>query len=497
MQINESANSSSKKRRTTQINEDRISTLPTPILHHILSYLDTKFVVQTSILSKTWQSIWISIPFLNFTMFRNYKNKNNFMDFVNKVLLFRDSSKIEKFRFYCVESTAYDVLHRIGDWIQLAVRCNVEVMNLNIRPEVGRLELPNYLFTCKSLVKVKLFMLLREKVMNVRYCGLTVLYLPGVVNLPNLRKLVLYSLLIRETEFMNKIFTSCPVLEKLVMINCGLAEIEDMVISAAQLKILEIDGFGRYTIAGSEEICKISIHAPNLISLVYKADIGNGYTLEHISSLVTADIDLQTSNRYAGKELVSGDYIEQVSESAINILQGVSNAKSLRLSASLLEVLPEPTGLQPTPFLGLRQLKLTIWLSRNCIWGIKYLLENSGNLETLFLEITDEYRSRRLEYPYCNEIQVHPTKIWEYWGTDFKLCCNFDHLKFIEIDHIRGRVNELEFLKVLLVRARALETLIIFTMGGHAPGYRRQLKKFCEELLASPRASSRVTIVVD
>ncbi|GAY38608.1 hypothetical protein CUMW_037960 [Citrus unshiu] len=45
---------------------DRISNLPEPIQHHILSFLSFKHVVKTSVLSKTWAQVWRKFPFLVF-----------------------------------------------------------------------------------------------------------------------------------------------------------------------------------------------------------------------------------------------------------------------------------------------------------------------------------------------------------------------------------------------------------------------------------------------
>lgn len=48
------------------MNDNRISLLPDTLLHHILSTLNTKFVVQTCLLSKRWKTLWTLIPTLNF-----------------------------------------------------------------------------------------------------------------------------------------------------------------------------------------------------------------------------------------------------------------------------------------------------------------------------------------------------------------------------------------------------------------------------------------------
>ncbi|CAN0878542.1 F-box/LRR-repeat protein 25 [Linum grandiflorum] len=45
---------------------DRLSSLPDSILHHILSFLDIKCVVQTSVLSRMWRCVWKHTPVLYF-----------------------------------------------------------------------------------------------------------------------------------------------------------------------------------------------------------------------------------------------------------------------------------------------------------------------------------------------------------------------------------------------------------------------------------------------
>ncbi|XP_058735067.1 putative F-box/LRR-repeat protein At5g41840 isoform X2 [Vicia villosa] len=47
-------------------NIHRISDLPDSILSHILSFLPTKFVATTSILSKRWKPVWLYVLILNF-----------------------------------------------------------------------------------------------------------------------------------------------------------------------------------------------------------------------------------------------------------------------------------------------------------------------------------------------------------------------------------------------------------------------------------------------
>ncbi|KEH36242.1 F-box/RNI/FBD-like domain protein [Medicago truncatula] len=61
--------SKSKKRRSSIPIEERnkVSSLPDSIIYHILSFLPTKDTVATSILSKRWKPLWLSVFTLNFT----------------------------------------------------------------------------------------------------------------------------------------------------------------------------------------------------------------------------------------------------------------------------------------------------------------------------------------------------------------------------------------------------------------------------------------------
>ncbi|KAL5725995.1 hypothetical protein ACHQM5_009069 [Ranunculus cassubicifolius] len=414
---------SSKKRKRE---EDRLSILPQPVLHHILSFLDMRFVVQSSLLSKTWRTIWTTVPFLNFD-YHVCDDECKFINFVDKTLLFRESSSIQIFHLNC--GPRYLGFDFRPQWIDLVVRRKVQVLDLEFMPDGSFVNLPHYLFTCKSLVKLKI-------VYTSGLCArqFSVFSLPYLVNLPNIKTLHFNSLLFNGTVFFQQLFLGCPSLETLIMINCGLHNVDTVTISATQLKHLEIDNFySEIQTWGQTDRskCEITISTPNLTSLVCTFDILNKCSPEGLTSLVKGDIviELPYYHRESIEELkLSSSWKKEFRIYMTKILQGLANAKSLNLSALLLET------------------------------------------------------------------QVDPAKIWEYWQTDLALDSNLCHLKFVEIRNIRGCVNELEFLKLLLKNAISLEKMTIFTSQEHYP-CRRQLKKFSDALLSFARASSNIAIL--
>nr|XP_028956507.1 FBD-associated F-box protein At5g18780-like [Malus domestica] len=103
--------------------EDRISELPDTIHCHILSFLETVHAVRTTVLSTRWNNIW-KVPNLHFDYMPSFCPKyededadacrNHFMTFVDRVLFFRDSSKIQNYTLSCIHESDFT---RIDGWL--------------------------------------------------------------------------------------------------------------------------------------------------------------------------------------------------------------------------------------------------------------------------------------------------------------------------------------------------------------------------------------------
>ncbi|KAI3719369.1 hypothetical protein L6452_20266 [Arctium lappa] len=84
-----------KDRAREMLNDgDHISRLPDDVIHHIFSFIDTRFAVQSSLLSSRWINTWKSHPHLNFEIDHsaNHTSGFRFPNFVHRFLSARDDN---------------------------------------------------------------------------------------------------------------------------------------------------------------------------------------------------------------------------------------------------------------------------------------------------------------------------------------------------------------------------------------------------------------------
>lgn len=150
-----------------------ISALPDEILHHVMSFLEIKETVQTSLLSKRWVNLWTSLPSLKFipddvgTVDEcrlnipgkkmdldecrfNIREKELYLDeyrlyiqetkrfgayfkrFVETVLYRREASFLDtfliKFPKYLDQDKCYDLVHKC---VSYAIKHNARVFSMN------------------------------------------------------------------------------------------------------------------------------------------------------------------------------------------------------------------------------------------------------------------------------------------------------------------------------------------------------------------------------
>ncbi|XP_057444505.1 putative F-box/FBD/LRR-repeat protein At5g22670 [Lotus japonicus] len=144
---------------------DRISSLPEELLCQILSFLPTKNVVATSVLSKKWKLQWRSVPTLDFDELRelNYIGSKEDLDhFFRCIYAFihsRDHYKpILKFRlsFYYPFHDPASVTAQVNSVVQPGVEhLDISFPYFRIIGQPKPI-IPPAIFTCKNLVVLKL-----------------------------------------------------------------------------------------------------------------------------------------------------------------------------------------------------------------------------------------------------------------------------------------------------------------------------------------------------
>ncbi|CAI9110410.1 OLC1v1010421C2 [Oldenlandia corymbosa var. corymbosa] len=117
---------------------DGISELPDSILCYILSFIPTKFVVGTSVLSKRWKSMWTGVNTLDFdddllhngSCYKEGEERPAFVEFVNNVLIQHKSETVQTFHPSWKNQCNPVQVER---WMKDAIACNVKILDLHVQ----------------------------------------------------------------------------------------------------------------------------------------------------------------------------------------------------------------------------------------------------------------------------------------------------------------------------------------------------------------------------
>ncbi|XP_045797037.1 F-box/FBD/LRR-repeat protein At4g26340-like [Trifolium pratense] len=196
--------------------DDIISTLPDAILCHILSFLHTKQSFATTILSKRWKNLYLSLPVLHFkAAITDQTAYVRFINFVYSALLSRDPAFPIKtfyldFTFHNHEILSpHSPVEIITKWVKFVTQRGVEYIDLYAELEDGAFgftELPISSLSCNTLVVLNLLCFsLEEAFSPIALPSLKTLHLENV-SFPKLRDFMLF-------------LSGCPILEDLFIFN--------------------------------------------------------------------------------------------------------------------------------------------------------------------------------------------------------------------------------------------------------------------------------------
>ncbi|KAL1535795.1 F-box/LRR-repeat protein-like protein isoform X3 [Salvia divinorum] len=404
-----------------QESHDRLSSLPSEILDHILSFLSMNEVVKTGLLSRKWRYFWHSTPCLNFD-FRDFWNQERclnlsynecvikFWVFVKCAIVIR--SPICRLRLYCEKCDAV----QLESLLHLCAM--KEVQELDIFTGYGILQCPIY---CGVPTHVDAF------IQGVN----SLVELQPLTSFSNLKTLNLVGVHFDGSDLAEKVLSDCGVLETLSLEYCCFVMINYLKISANKLRIFNFVNNGPYwwgyTCMFEGEL---ELHTPNLVSFWYIGPVLQLSRSSDMPFLKNASIELRCQNK-------PGDLGAMV--------LGIRHVQELSVSPNfVLYYSPafEKYAGDFSPLDSLRCLKVYMEFTEEHVEGLVKLLQCSRNLEALCIGFTE-----------------HPRTIgWESRKIDVLIS---HKLKEIEIFTSGDLVNLLELIKFFLENGKSLEKINI------------------------------------
>ncbi|XP_021749054.1 F-box/FBD/LRR-repeat protein At4g26340-like [Chenopodium quinoa] len=253
------------KRDENNAVKDRISNLPDHVLlDNILSYLPTKDVVATSLLSRRWRRLFTGVTRLDCDdspishcaehphlteLFPTFKM------FVDNMLQACQSTITTTFRLHLANTNLDCNVGTVGYCYDTCYPEFEGVKKLDIHIRVREPDkLPSAIFNCRTLEVLKLDVNLDLEV-------------PSTLCLPNLKELHISVVCFPIDDSLTRLVSSCPSLEYMTL--CGsLSPVIPISISSHSLRTLKLNTFFCSSILGS----KLVLDVPNLEYLWYVDD---------------------------------------------------------------------------------------------------------------------------------------------------------------------------------------------------------------------------------
>ncbi|CAH8312110.1 unnamed protein product [Eruca vesicaria subsp. sativa] len=370
---------------------DIISSLPDEILHHILSYIRTKYAIRTSALSKRWKHVWRETPSLSF-----HCHLPDHPNSISKTLATFTAPKMVSFDMDVTFNNFSLTSSHVDSWIELAVSRHAEKMSLIIIGSVN--VLPDLFFTNSSVNQLSLT-LGRGTYNN---CDMipkcTVLW-------TSLRNLSLKCFSLPDESLAN-ILSGCPMLESLVLIYCHQLRHLDLS-KSPKLTRLEITG----QFYGPSKIVAPHIRFLKLIGSLEQC------TLLDVSSLTHATFSLTHIRRTTTRD--DDDDFHQ--DMVLKLLEKLQNVDKLTIAPIFLQVLSvaELRGL-PFPQLHAKSLTVTMMVVRSVMPGLARLLQNSPGLQMITVNTVYYKGIRDAELDRHLRTQgLNPDRCWRFKYGDF------------------------------------------------------------------------------
>ncbi|CAL5031924.1 unnamed protein product [Urochloa decumbens] len=245
---------------------DRLSSLPDALLHVIMSFLPVRQAVQTCVLSRRWEDLWCTMPYLSIDQ-REFdkaasgarddlgrsRKSSRFEEFVNSLLMFHKAPSLDVFRFHVTENYEFKVVKR---WFRRGIKCCPAVVEISSSANARFYELPHLGSSSHRLKRLHLVHIALDK------------------------------------SFTQQLSSGCPVLDDLKLDRCLLDSPE---ITSSTLKNLIVLDCTTY--CGNV----LTITAPAVVSLYLDITVigwnWDGILVNEMPSLVEANVCLKQDRR--------------------------------------------------------------------------------------------------------------------------------------------------------------------------------------------------------
>uniref|UniRef100_A0A0D9XIL5 F-box domain-containing protein n=1 Tax=Leersia perrieri TaxID=77586 RepID=A0A0D9XIL5_9ORYZ len=332
-----------------------INDLPNDVLEHILSFVPTREVVQTCVLSQMWRYIWKSVPTVE--IMESIDDCQNILD---QVILHRGDISIHSCHLHFVDYFDHQK-HKANSWIFHALLvCKVKELSICAWFDDEFLKIASQSIISKHL-----------------------------------RKLVLDTLKLK-TNFVD--FTSCPLLENLEMNYCVITG--NKIISNS-LKHLRMERVVFWTYDADDLAVVIQICVLNLVSLSLIGFDGWTPLFESMPCLVSATVvfnyecsDACIYSKFwdCGNEDCRGCYARSDHKYGCLLLDRLSSTTHMELVSndySIANVVSRDLRWSPL-FRNLKTLVLNEWFLDNGLWGLLCIVKCSPSLEKITLKLYTE-----------------------------------------------------------------------------------------------------------
>nr|GEV03970.1 hypothetical protein [Tanacetum cinerariifolium] len=312
------------------VDDDRLSSLPEELILRILDCNDTKYAVETSLLSPRWRFLWKSVSRLNFSS-RQFDSLPKFSKFVKKILLHRILQNVEvssvNLNFHGAASQIF-----VENIAQYAYSHNVQELTI-VSDAKKHHEFPSCLFSSPTLkhftLKNNFLSTCITPTTPWDFPALTTLYLGEITLCDDNRGSV-------------DLFSKCVNLQTLTLVKFIVKNVEAFEIIAPRLSNLVLKD-GKY-------LNVVNVVAPNLENLTIDWCLIKSLNAPHgITCLCYTGYDppqwfkdgfhsLKTVTLTVYFHCSMGrPYIEEDARRTINMLQAFHSTKFLTLNTDILE----------------------------------------------------------------------------------------------------------------------------------------------------------------